>query len=112
MLFHEAEKVLDSMKREDLIQLVRDHYKLKQHLCAQTLVVPTGCDDWMDRAIERAAHLRECEIQLRKVIDGCGLILSDAKWATKKTVCTNCRGTGIVQGDSCCICRGTGALSF
>lgn len=108
----EAEKWFDRMGRDAQITMLIEHDKLRQHLCAQTLGVPTGADDWVSRAVERGQHLRECENQLRQVISGCGTILAAAQWATKKTICTNCRGSGVIAGESCCICRGTGAHAF
>lgn len=104
----EAESWLDQMGREKAIQMVLEYHQLKQHLCAQRLSVPTGCADWVQRAVERTRHLCECEHQLRLIIDKGSALLLDAKWKTKHRACVNCRGTGRVNEESCVMCRGTG----
>jgi hypothetical protein len=109
----EAAKWLEQMGPEKAERVVFEHYHLKQHLCAQRLGVPTGCDDWVQRAIDRATHLRECETQLRILLDKGSAALQEAKWKTRHTECWNCRGTGRHSGgDECCVCRGTGAHAF
>lgn len=108
----EAAEWLEQMSSEKAAQIVLEHYHLKQHLCAQRLGVPTGCDDWVARAIERGEHLRECEMQLRLLLDKGSAMLAEVKWKTRHTECTNCRGTGRTGENACCICRGTGARAF
>lgn len=40
------------------------------------------------------------------------ILLADVKWQIRKEKCTNCRRTGRVGEDRCCICHGTGAHAF
>lgn len=108
----EAAKRLEQMGPEKAAQVVFEHYHLKQHLCAQRLGVPTGCDDWVQRAIERGEQLRERETQLLILLDKGSAMLAEVKWKIRKEQCTNCRGTGRVGENQCCICRGTGAHAF
>lgn len=112
MNIDEAKKYIGNMTPDETAQIVVEHNRLKQHLCAAILSIPTGTDDWIERSLERARDLRECDHQLRKVVHGCGVLLNDAKWRTKQETCFNCRGTGKVGKNSCCICNGTGASHF
>jgi hypothetical protein len=108
----EIEQWLDNTSREQLLKILSEYRTLKQHLCSQVLLIPTGAEDWIDRAIRRATTLRNCENQLTKVIHRGEELLAEARWEIRETVCTNCMGSGVIQGNSCVICRGTGARKF
>lgn len=112
MTKEEIEQYLDGMDREKLLNMVSEHNILKQHLCAQILLIPTGADDWVDRALHKARTLRVCERQFLKVVAEGEELLASAKWEVRETTCTNCMGSGVVRSDSCVICRGTGARRF
>lgn len=105
----EAKSWLDQMTDDQRVQMVMEHRELKQHLCAQTLCIPTGTDDWIIRAIREAAQLRHAQNALRAVIRGTLNILNEAHERTLPTICYNCQGNKTVNGESCCICKGTGA---
>lgn len=91
-----------------LAKIIREWHLLKQQLAAQTLGIPTGTDDWLNRTIHRAIRLRECEIQLHKIIRETSSLLAEAKWRAQDPVCFNCMGRTTVGEHSCCICHGTG----
>jgi hypothetical protein len=108
----EAKGWLDHMDEPKLIKMIMEYDTMKQALCARTLSIPTGTDDWLERSILRAQQLRECEIQLRVLINTTSAALEQASWMSLIRTCTNCMGrktTG--KGDeecSCAICGGTG----
>jgi hypothetical protein len=108
----EAKRWLKGMDEDKLISMVLEYDTMKQALCAQTLSIPTGTDDWLDRSLRRAEQLRECEAQLRALIHTTTAALEQAAWRVNIRVCTNCMGrktTGKGADEhSCVICDGTG----
>lgn len=91
-----------------LAKIVQEWHLLKQQLAAQTFGICTGTDDWIKRTMHRAHRLRECEVQLRKIIYEGGSLLAEAKWRAVDPVCYNCMGKGEINDHSCVICHGTG----
>ena len=57
MNIDDAKEWLKRMETDDIAKIIYEHHHLKQHLCAKVLHVPTGCDDWVSRSIERAMNL-------------------------------------------------------
>jgi hypothetical protein len=108
----EAEKYYEEMptakQRKMAIKLMVENHQLKQALCAQTLGIPTGADDWIMRSVRKAEQLRECEHQLRKIIYEESELLEEVKWRTQFRECSNCMGQKTIGGESCVICGGTG----
>lgn len=98
------------MTDEERVKKLHEWWQLKQILCAQTLLIPTGTDNWIDRAIRRADHLTECRSHLRKVLRGMTDLVEETTIREFRDFpeCTNCTGTGVVHGDSCLCCRGSG----
>ncbi len=103
---------LGKMDEGAVLDMLREHHFMKQQICANELGVPTGADDWLARASQRARDLRNCENELRKVISKGAELLANAKWKIRQTACFNCRGGGLVAGEPCCICNGTGGSPF
>jgi len=113
MNIEEAKVWLERMGPEAAAKVVHEHHHLKQHLCAQILTVPTGCDDWVQRAIDRARYMRTCENKLGILLQEASALFAKAKWDTRIEECWNCRGTGRVSGgEQCPICKGTGDHAF
>ena len=110
----EATEWWGRMTPDQQVEILREHYRLRQELCANILLVATGADDWVDRAIKAGARLREHKVQLRKIIHEGTSLLEDAahRVALAERECNNCQGTGIVSGRSCVCCGGTGTRRF
>lgn len=108
----EASEILGRMSADAKINMVIEYHALRQGLCANTLSIPTGANDWVSRSIDRAMHLRNCETQLRILYHEVSAAFEKAKWETKITECFNCRGEGTVNGETCCICMGAKNCQF
>lgn len=104
----EADKYIAEMKPETIRKIVQEWHTLKQGLCWQTLLVPTGADDWVQRSIATARRLKRAEGAVRKLIYGVENLCAEARNDVRETTCGNCTGSGEVGENSCCICRGTG----
>lgn len=107
----EAERFLEILAKDRprLIKILIEHQSLKRHLCERTLLVATGAEDWVKRAIRRAENLHESERALRKFIPSITAQIEEAKRQTNYRECGNCAGTGLVGSDeSCPCCGGTG----
>ena len=99
----------EKMSEEDKFKLFLEWRQMKQGLCAQTLCVPTGTEDFIARAIRRAEHLSRCEGQLQKQIASLKAMIIDTHQHTHMRECWNCMGRKRTTDDnSCCICGGTG----
>ena len=105
----EADEWIAGMKPEQVRTIVQEWHALKQALCAQILSVPTGADDWVDRAIHAANRARRAEGALRKLIYDVENSSATARNEVRETTCTNCIGTGRIGDHSCCVCHGTGS---
>ena len=109
----EADRWIAGMKPEQIRVMIQEHHALKQGLCAQILSVPTGADDWVDRALTAGRRSKQCEWTLRKLLSVVEVACVDARENGRETTCMNCRGSGVVRDDvSCSMCRGTGARSL
>ncbi len=108
MTKEEAKHWFDGLTEEKIINLLIEHNDLKQALCARTLLIPTGADNWISRAIRRAEHLTECERQIRKVIFRGSELIEELKDKSSFRDCWNCFGTKVTREGSCVICQGTG----
>lgn len=95
--------------REKLVQILQEYYTLRNHICERVIGVPTGAADWIKRAVHRAHKLRDIEHSYRRLVRSVTDAVEESTWTTKETICTNCMGRGLVNGDSCCCCSGTGA---
>lgn len=115
-----AREWLGTLSEDDILRVLVEYHTLKQELCAQVMGVPTGCDDWVDRAVGRGKRLRNAEHELsamihkgRSIFNEGLAVLEKAEWRTKPTECANCRGTGYVSSEQmCAICKGTGTLAY
>ena len=104
-----AKEWLEHLSKDELIQLLKEHTELKQGLCAQVLHVPTGTDNWVQRAIRRGIELYDNECRFRKLTYKMSEMLLDAKTRTRIEECINCSGTGqVTEEETCSICKGTG----
>lgn len=112
MTDEQAKEVAATLTTERVAELLREHWQLKQCLCAQVLGVPTGAEDWISRAIARGDHLRNCEHSLRQTIAGITKLAEDADFHTSLRYCTNCMGRKTINGESCVICHGTGRSKY
>lgn len=112
MTEEQANEIAATMPKERIVELLREHWQLKQCLCAQVLGVPTGADDWVSRAIARGDHLRNCEHSLRQTISGITKLAEDADWHTNLHYCTNCMGRKTVNKETCVVCQGTGRRKY
>lgn len=111
MNIEQTKEWYDRMTEAERVQKLHEWYQLKQHLCAQTLLVPTGTDNWIQRALRRAEHLSECRVLLRKVLRGMADIVEDTTLREFRDFpeCSNCTGTGMGSDKNACVCcRGTG----
>ena len=104
----EADQWIAGMKPEAIRKIVQEYHALKQGLCDRVLLVPTGADDWVDRAIAAGGRIKECELQLRKFVNTVETACIDARFGVQGTTCTSCMGSGVVSDNSCCSCAGTG----
>jgi hypothetical protein len=110
MTTEEAKDWYGRMTEEDRIKHLHEWWQLKQILCAQTLLVPTGAVNWIARAIARAEHLSACRSDLKKVLRELTGIVEETtpKEFRDFPECTNCTGKGTVGDDTCVCCRGSG----
>lgn len=109
----EAKTWMERMTTEEIAKLLCEHQSLKQALCAQTLLVPTGTEDWIQRALFSAERLRETERQFRKLVHGATELLEEAVWRSNFRTCPNCMGRKLTSNnESCCICKGTGVRAI
>lgn len=111
MTLDEAKEYAATLPPEEIVQIVHEHYQLRQHLCAQTLLVPTGTDNWIVRAIRRAQHLTTCRSLLRKNLHTLAMLVEETTIEEFHAApeCSNCTGTGKgSDNNSCVICRGSG----
>ncbi len=104
----EADEWIAGMKPDGIRKIVQEYHALRQALCAHVLLVPTGSDDWIDRAIKTAQRLKTGENAMRRLVYGVENLCAQARNDVRETACQNCMGRGNVGDDSCCICRGTG----
>jgi hypothetical protein len=118
MTKEEAKEWYDRLPEEERIQILMEHTQLKQHLCAQTLLIPTGTKNWVFRAIRKAEHLHECERQLRRIVNQGGEMIEEVRERAFRRQCSNCMGKGVTEShnsdpaQSCVICHGTGVLPY
>lgn len=109
MTIQEAIAYASTMTAEQVAQKLVEHHRLKQALCAQTLGVPTGAEDWILRAIRNATKARHAERTLFEVMRTVESLISEARYRVEDIVCGNCLGTGLMSGESsCACCKGTG----
>lgn len=108
----EADEWIGNMKPEQIRKIVQEWHALKQGLCAQILLIPTGCDDWVSRAIAAGNRLRRAENALRKLVGEIESSCIGARNEVRNTTCTNCMGSGETGGHSCCVCHGTSLRAF
>lgn len=95
-------------KPDKLREMIKEHHTLKQGLCWQVLLVPTGADDWVERSIAAGQRLKRAEYALRKLVYEVENSCATARNDVRDTTCLNCTGSGKVGDNSCCICNGTG----
>lgn len=104
----EADEWISRIGPDGVRKVVKEYHSLRQGLCGQVLLVPTGSDDWVLRAIATGMRLQNAENALRKVIYGVENLCAEARNEVRETTCRNCTGGGRVGEHSCCICKGTG----
>jgi hypothetical protein len=104
----EADQWVAQQTPEGLRKVFQEYHALRQGLCYQVLLVATGADDWVDRAIAAAYRIKKSEGALRRLVYEVENASAKARNDVQETTCTNCMGRGQVGDDSCCICRGTG----
>lgn len=104
----EADEWIARMKPEQIREIVQEYHALRQGLCYQILLVATGADDWVDRAIHAARRAKSAEGAIRRLIYDVENAASKARDDVRETTCTNCMGGGRVGDHACCVCRGTG----
>lgn len=112
MTEEESVRIANNLSPLEVAEYVREHWQLKQCLCAQILGVPTGAKDWINRAMMRGDHLRSCEHSLKQAVFEIQKITNEAIWNTRIEYCINCMGTKTINGESCCICHGTGRRAY
>jgi len=111
---HEADEWIARMTPEQIRQMIQEHHTLKQGLCYQVLLVATGEDDWVDRAIAAGRRVKKCETELRVLLNTVENACVEARDRARETTCTNCMGKGVLGKDrgTCCVCHGTGARAL
>jgi hypothetical protein len=57
----DAKKWYNNLTEEQKINIYKEWRELKQKLCSEILLVPTGCKDWVSRSIEEGKRLSICE---------------------------------------------------
>ncbi len=96
---------------EERIKLIHEHWQMKQILCAQTLLVPTGTANWLARAVRRAEHLTNCRQHLQRVLRDMSATVQDVTMREFREIpeCHNCMGSGVTSDkEECVCCRGSG----
>jgi hypothetical protein len=108
----QAQRIAKTITKEEIAELLVEHWQLKQCLCAQELGIPTGAVDWVKRSIRRGTHLRLCERYLEQTISLIRDAATDAEVHTLIKECDNCQGTKTVKTpdgeEKCVVCGGTG----
>lgn len=108
MTENDARNWLKGLKDSDLVKILIEYHQTKHGICERILGVPTGTENWIARAYQRAEHLRNVEANFGKLVNGIHQLMEDGIWNTKEIHCSNCMGTGKTGENSCCICKGTG----
>lgn len=119
------ESWFDRMTRDEQVQALIDRETLRQEVCARGLVVPTGAEDWVARAV-RAANISKNYMRqgqnLRDVLAKHSAVLDlipEIKDALERfdrgtlyVECQNCMGrkgfTDANGTQQCFVCLGTG----
>lgn len=112
MPLEEAEKWLDCISKDDLLQILREYRVLRNGICERTLGVATGAENWLSRAIARSYYLRQVETVLRRMTAQLESEVISSKLALQNMDCSNCSGLGCTgmpeHHSTCSICKGTG----
>ena len=108
----EVDNWMATMSPVAIRKIVKEYHTLRLSLCPHIMGIPTGADDWIDRAIERAVQLSKAENTLRSLIGKVEVAAADARNNMVDFQCRNCRGSGQVSNASCACCRGTGTKSI
>lgn len=106
MTIEQTKKWYDGLSEEERVKKLHEWWQLKQILCAQTLLVPTGTDNWIARAIRRAEHLTACRGHLRSVLRTLAGVVEETtqKDFREFPECHNCCGTGTTSDRNTCVC--------
>lgn len=65
---NEADDWIATMNPAAIRKIIKEYHTLRLSLCSHIMGVPTGANDWVDRAIERAVQLSMAENTLRSLI--------------------------------------------